>query len=418
MFFAYVFLLILLYDIAGAGVSGIAMQFILKDTLHLSPEKLSFLGFLTDAPVFVAFAFGFLRDRWSPFRLGDRGYFLLLPPLLAGGSLLLAFGPFTYSKILVVSLVLTALGLLLGSAVRGLMAILAQYHGMAGRLSVVLLLTPRLVGMAASAIGGHLADPPHQHLAFLISAALCLPLMAIAFWKPGSVFAHVEAGQVRLVPEGTLDAIKRLARHRSLYLPAAIMFLWSFAPGWGTPLFFYMTNTVKVSPTVYGNCGAVQGIGSLLSVLAYTILCMKVRLRSLLWWGTLLGVLGCPVFLLVHSPSQAYAVYFLAGASLGIALSAFNDLLFRCCPKQLEGAAIMFTTALSTIAADTSDLFGSWLFEKGGFLLAMIVSTLFTGLIFIVLPLIPKNLTAPREGQVLRNDEADKAIVPETPATA
>lgn len=200
------------------------MQFILKNTLHLTPAKLSFLGFLTDGPVFVAFAFGFLRDRWSPFRKGDRGYFLLLPPLLACANLILAFGPFTYGKILGILLLMTACGVLLGSAVRGLMTVLAQMHGMAGRLSVLLLLTPRLVSMIASAIGGHLAVPEYQHLSFLISAALCLPVMAMAFWKPRVVFAHARENQVRLVPEGTLDALKRFMRHRPLYLPAAIMF--------------------------------------------------------------------------------------------------------------------------------------------------------------------------------------------------
>lgn len=402
LLFGYILVLTLLYDVAATGVAGVPMQFILKDTLHLKPEQLSLLGLLTDVPLFVGFAFGFLRDRWSPWRMGDRGYFLLLPPLMALVSLPLAYGPFTYSKILIISLAQTVFGALLGAAMRGLMASLALAYGTSGRFSVLLLLIPRLIGMASSAIGGHLADPAHQHLAFLLSAALCLPMLGMAFWKPGIVLEHERAHAVRLVPEGTLAALNRLVRHRPVYLPAIITFLWAFAPGWGTPLFFYMTNTVRVSEEVYGNCGAVQGAGTLCAVLAYTVLCYKLRLRALLWWGTFFGVLGCPVFLLVHTRAQAYSVFFLAGASLGIALCAFNDLLFRCCPAHLEGAAVMFTSAMSAIAADTSDLFGAWLYEKGGFILAMVVSTLFTGLIFAVLPFVPQRLTAPREGEALR----------------
>ena len=148
----------------------------------------------------------------------------------------------------------------------------------------------------------------------------------------------------------------------------------------------------------------------LVTVLVYTALCYKMRLRPLLWLGTVFGVLGCPLFLLIHAPSQANPVFFLAGASLGIALCAYNDLLIRCCPQELEGAALMFTSAASAIAADTSDIFGSWLYDKGGFPLALAVSTLFTSLILVVLPFIPKRLTAPREGEPLLIEDTAPAV--------
>ncbi len=397
----YVFLLLLLYNIAVTGIGGIAGQFILKETLRLTPQQLATFSFLSDIPNFIGFAFGFLRDRWRPFHQGDRGYFFLLPPLLAGANFLLAFGPFTYGRLLAAYLLIAALTAWLGAATRGLMTVIAQRHGMAGRFSMMLLLTPRLIGMASSAIGGRLATPAHQHQAFFISGLLCLPLMAMAFWKPRAAFFYEQGPEIQVVPEGVVDALKRLARHRVVYLPAIILFLWSFAPGWGTPLFFYLTNTVKLSEKVYGDCGTILDAGMLVATLLYGLLCYRARLRSMLWWGTLLGVLGCPIFLLIHSQMQAYVVHFFAGASLGIALCAYNDLIFRCCPKQLEGAALMFTGAMSFIAGDTSDIFGAWLYEKGGFMLALVVSTAFTAFIFFVLPFIPERLTVPSEGAPL-----------------
>ena len=289
----------------------------------------------------------------------------------------------------------------MGAAVNGLLTAIGQYNGMAGRLAVALLVVPRLVSIASNAVGGHLSDAAHQHTAFWFSAVLCLPMMALAFLRPRGAFAHEDAVLVRALPENTLQALRRLARHRAIYLPAIILFLWGFAPGWGTPLFFYLTNTVKLSEAAYGNAMALLGVGTLVSAFVYTLLCTRLSLRPLLYWGTLLGVIGCPLFLLIHSQAQAYGITFLAGASLSVGLCAFNDLLIRCCPPELEGAAFLFVAAAGTFAADTSDLFGSWLYEKGGFILALIVSTVFTALIVVVLPFIPRTITRPREGERL-----------------
>ncbi len=405
----YVILLLLLFNIGTGGVSGVPLQFILKNTLKLSPQRLSIFSMLTDLPAYLGFAFGFLRDRWRPFGKGDRGYFLFLPVVMSATLFQLSFGPFTYLRILAVMLLFATLTIWLGAAVNGLLTAIGQFNGMAGRLSVALLVVPRLVGIASNAIGGRLADASHQHQAFLLSALLSLPMLALAFLRPRDAFAH-EGGATRTMPENVLSALRRLARHKAIYLPAIIVFLWAFAPGWGTPLFFYLTNTAKLSEAAYGDVMAMLGVGTLVSAFAYIFLCTRLSLRALLYWGTLLGVIGCPLFLLIHNKPQAYVISFLAGVSLSIGLCSFNDLLIRCCPSELEGAAFLFVGAASTIAADTSDLFGSWLFEKGGFTLALVVSTIFTGLIFVVLPFVPRAITAPREGERLR----DMALVLDT----
>ncbi len=171
----------------------------------------------------------------------------------------------------------------MGAAVNGLLTSISQYNGMAGRLSVALLVVPRLISIASNAAGGHLSDAAHQHTAFWISAALCLPMVALAFFRPRAAFAHEDDLLVRAVPENALHALRRLAGHRAIYLPALIVFLWAFAPGWGTPLFFYLTNTVKLSESAYGNAMALLGAGTLVSAFAYTLLCTRLSLRPLLY---------------------------------------------------------------------------------------------------------------------------------------
>lgn len=399
--FFYATLLLLLFNLGSQGVTGPAVQSILQKGLQLPPTKQAIFSSLTDIPNILGFLFGFLRDRWRPFRRGDRGYFLLFPIALAFVNFQLASAPFTYERLVGFLLVGVAISTLLGAATNGLLTAIAQYHGTPGRFAILLLVIPRLVSIFASSIGGKLGDPSHQHLAFQLSGLLCLPLLALGFWKPTIAFAHEQDPVLRTAPENTRQSLLRLAKHKAIYLPATIMFLWSFAPGWGTPLSVYLMTKIGLSEAVYGNVMALLGVGTLVSAGAYTVLCVRLRLRPLLYWGTFLGVVGCPLFLLIHTPAQAYVIAFLAGASLSIALCAFNDLLIRCCPTDLEGAAFLFVGACSTLAADTSSIFGAWLYEKGGFGLALGVSTVATGAIFCVLPFIPKIITAHREGERL-----------------
>ena len=321
----YIAVLLLLSSFAFDGIAGLPMQFVLKNQVKLSPTQLSVFGALSGAPAYVGFAFGFLRDRWRPFGKGDRGYFLVLPLLLAITCFYLAAVPFTYVRLLSTSIVQTVIGLLLGAAAYGMTTEVAQRNGMSGRLSVLLLVIPSLLGIASNAVGGHFSHTStQQHNSFLISAFMCLPMMAMAFWMPGFVFATkkfpksskgderagapdaVRGSATDVAPtEGTVASLLRLVRTRSIYLPAAAIFLFSFAPGWGTPLFYYLTDKVKLSEAAFSNATALSGFGFLGATLSYIFLCNKAPLKTNLIVGTSLAVIGCPLYLLIHNPLQA-----------------------------------------------------------------------------------------------------------------
>jgi MFS family permease len=217
---------------------------------------------------------------------------------------------------------------------------------------------------------------------------------------------------VSVIPENASEALRRLLRHKAVYIPALVLFLWDFAPGWGTPLLFYLTNLQKLSEGAFGVSQGWLRVGQVLAALCYAWLCTRFKFKPLLYWGTFLGVIGAPTFLLIHSPGQANIVCLIAGASCGIAVSAYFDLLFRCCPKELEGVAFMVSYAAFTLAADGSDILGSFLYEKGGFGLALAISMAFTALIFVPLIFLPKSATAPHEGEAVVDFDPPQALSP------
>ena len=65
-------LLLLNFASPGGGLIGVPISFFLKNKLHLQAHELALFNLWTSAPLYAAFVFGFLRDRWSPFGRGDR----------------------------------------------------------------------------------------------------------------------------------------------------------------------------------------------------------------------------------------------------------------------------------------------------------------------------------------------------------
>jgi len=397
----YCLILLTLYNLAAAGLIALPVQIILKNQLHLPPTQVSVFTFLTHWPYIIGFAFGFLRDRWRPFGKGDTGYFVGVPVAMCLVYATLAYVPHTYGNLVLGLTVLAALSALLGAAAQGLVAAIAKDFGMTGRLSVISYMTLNGALVFQQAFGGWLDEHVSHRAPFLVSACVASGVLLVAFWHPRAIFRSGCEVFVAVIPEEAPVAIRRLLRHKTIYLAAAVLFLWNFAPGWGTPLFFYLTNGKGLSESEFGASQGWVRMGQVLAALGYMALCTRVKFKSLLCFGTLLGVVGGPIFLFIHSPREANLICLLAGASCGIAVAAYYDLLIRCCPKELEGVAFMVGQGAVVFAHPLSDLLGSYLYEKGGFNLALAITTTVTALIFLPILLLPNSVTDPREGMAV-----------------
>jgi Na+/melibiose symporter-like transporter len=401
----YFLIMMLFYSLGTPGSNGLAyipIQYFMKDRLHFDAVQTANFNFITGAPLYIGFVLGYLRDRWRPFGKGDLGYLFLTPPLVAAGYLWLALRPLTYNSLVIATLLSTAFGVLLGAAIQGLMTEVAQRNAMAGRLAVVVMLTTNLPSVIAPWAGGWLTDHRPPQFTFFLTAVLMMVVTATAFWKPRSVFATATEERAYQVGGGSVRALLALMRHPSLYLPALIMFLWNFAPGWNTPLLYYLTNTAKYSAEDFGNFQAIQNIAIIGFAICYLPLCRRVRLITLLWWGTILGTVAAPLLLLIHNRSQGVLIAVLTGGTTSIALSAYYDLLMRACPKALEGAIFMLGAGMLALANQSSDVFGSWLYNRGGFGLALFVGAVLTALILPLLPFLPRHLVDYPDGEMRR----------------
>lgn len=384
---------------APTGIAAIPISYFLKDALHLSPVDLALFGAIASIPAYVGFIPGFVRDRFRP-PMGDRGYLLGGAVVAVVAYCYLGFrSTIDYRSLLYAVLIAGIAYLMLIAAAQAMLTGVAQAHLMSGRLSVVSGLGTYVPAVISALIGGWLVARVSPHATFVIAAAVTAIIAAQAFWRLGAV---IDFERVKRRPESGIAAIRRLLRHWPLWPAAAIFFLWNFGPGWQTPMFYHLTDSVKISSELFGTFTAMQWLFFIPSAMLYAPLCRRFTLASLLWWGTIVAILQGPIMFFAQTPTSALAVAALYGLFGGFPTAAYVDLIIRSCPQGLEGTGVMLavTTTLS-VAGNSGNVLGSWIYSRGGFAAAVIITTVSSALILPVLWWVPEQVSAPREGELL-----------------
>ena len=136
--FLYLSALIFLLAFGGpiGGLIDIPISFFLKNKLHLRRRGRQFPPRGRD-PLYLSWVFGFLRDVWSPFGMGDRGYMMLFGGRAPGSMSPSPSSPSPMGRCSSRSSLLTASFLFVASAQNGLTATMGQQHVMSGQISAV-----------------------------------------------------------------------------------------------------------------------------------------------------------------------------------------------------------------------------------------------------------------------------------------
>ena len=377
--------------------------FMLKNQLHAGPDQVSMFRVLTAIPAYLAFVFGFTRDRWNPLGLRDRGYFLIFGAAGAAVFLWLALTPLSYAGLFAGMILAMCAYMLAFAAYRGLMALIGQERAMTGRLSTLRAVVSALAAMAAAFGAGWMTDHLRPAQSFLVLAGATATVALVGLWRPAGILRGAyEAPQARR--SGFLADLKRLARHRPIYPAVMVMFLFEFAPGWNTPLQYYLTDHLHAPASTYAQAHAMFAAAFVPVYFLYGWLCQRVSLGKLLFWGTIITIPQYVPFAFVRSGETAVWLAAPIGALGGIFAAAMFDLAFRSCPPGLQGTLMMLAQAALLISSRGSDVLGAWIYAadpKHGFLYCVIAITVVYAAILPVLLLIPKSVLATRDGEAL-----------------
>ena len=161
----------------------------------------------------------------------------------------------------------------------------------------------------------------------------------------------------------TFQSIVSAAKSARLYLVAAFLFLYSFAPGFGTPLYYFMTDELKFSQAYIGILGAISSAGWIAGALVHRWLLARMSPKALLNLSIVLGTVSAASFLLLSGEVTAAIVNFANGAALMIATIASLTLAADYCPERSEGFAFAGLMSVMNLSDLCSSTVGAWLYE-------------------------------------------------------
>jgi MFS family permease len=404
--FGALLLVLMNFSSPAGGMIDIPVTFFLKNRMHLEANELAVFKLWIGAPLFLGFVFGFIRDRWSPFRGGDRAHLIMfgvITALIYGAMSLI--NP-TYSVFLMGLFVATMAFRMVSSAAYGITNTIAQKHAVSGQMSSVISIGSAVPDLLSFIAGGMLSQTLEgegaaaaARILFLCAAGLMLAIAVMGLLGPKWVFeeARHEVSQITI-----LQDLKRIVRHWPIYPAMLIQMLWQFSPATGTVLQYHIVDHLHATDSQWGLW---QGIfyGSFLPIYAaYALLSRRFTLRPLLWVGFTLAVFQMCPLLFVDNAMGALIAAAPMGIIGGIAQASLVDLVIRSAPQGSQGTMMMLFYALYYFSVRFGDLFGTWIYDRhGGFIPTVVITIIVYGLILPVILLVPRRLTATKDGEAI-----------------
>jgi MFS family permease len=360
LFFAIV------YVVEGIGQArvGIIFQplnYYLKDIGWTPLQVTAYLAIL-NFPWIIKPVFGLVSDFIPLFGYRRKSYLIISSICAVGAYAWIARlrEPSEFALLLV----LTSFAMATASTLCG--ALLAE-NGQSFRLSSTFVgqqwLWFYIAIMASSFVGGELVQrlTPLSALQAAATVAAIAPIAVIL----ASVFLLSErkSRANRLEMQLTFHSIVAALRSPKLYLVALFLFLYSFAPGFGTPLYYFMTDELKFSQSYIGILGSIASAGWIAGALVHRYFLSKMSSKSLLYLSIVLGTLAAASFLLLADEVTAAIVNFANGVAMMIATIASLTLAADYCPKRAEGFAFAGLMSIMNLADVFSNNIGAFLYE-------------------------------------------------------
>lgn len=384
----------------GLGWPGILgrlpFAFLLKNELHLPAQRVAAFWAISTFAWYVKPLVGLICDAYPLFGTRRRGYLLVGALASTATWLAFAFVPRQYGPLLAVMVVLNVALVVVSAATGGLLVETGQAHGATGRLSSLREGIAAVVSLSAGPLGGWLATRAFGWT-IGVGTAIVASLVPVVV-----LFDREERADAR--PDVWRVARTQLAgivRSRAMWAISGLLFLVYLAPGFQTPLLYHQQDVLKFDPRLIGVLQAVGGASSFLGAAAYVVLCRRVPLRILIPTGIALNAASTLLFLGYASPTSAFVINAVGGALSLLGVLPLYDLAARATPKGSEsfGYALMMSVQNVAIFA-VSDVLGSYLYGGLHWPLQKLVwvNALSTLAVLVFVPLLPRALTAAREG--------------------
>jgi predicted MFS family arabinose efflux permease len=221
-----------------------------------------------------------------------------------------------------------------------------------------------VAAMASALLGGVLVERLSPEGALHVAAAIAglSPLAAVlgTFFLIREAKSPVDIAQIKETFAGLVAAFKR----REVWLVGGFLFLYYFNPGFGTPLYYYMTDQLKFSQQFIGVMNAVFSAGWIVGALCYRWCLEGMKSQNLLYLSIAVGTATTLAFVLLRDETTALVLNFLIGIAGMMGMVASLTLAVDFCPKRAEGFTFAALVSLTNLAMVLGDNIGSFLYQR------------------------------------------------------
>jgi MFS family permease len=373
---------------ARAGIMVQPLTYWLKETIHWDPVTISASLSVLDLPWIIKPLWGAISDFVPLFGYRRRPYLVL-----ANIAACLAFAwvaMIDTTTWLIPALVLTATAMAISSTLSGALLVeTGQKTNNSANYVNQQWLWYNIAQMIAVVVAGYLIEILSpigaMHTAAVLAAIA--PLSVV----PGVLLIREQRAPIDLDAfRGHFRALISAFRNRNLWFVAGFLFLYYFSPGFGTPLYFQMTDRLHYSQGFIGKLSAVGAAGWIIGGVLYRWRLNRLNRLAMLRLSIVGGVISTLAFLLLGGPASAVAISLLAGITSMIAMVATMSLAAESCPEGAEGFAFAAMMSILNIAGPLADLTGSVLYDHvfdRQLAPLIVVSAAATGLVFFLIPL-------------------------------
>ena len=307
--------------------------------------------------------FGLVSDFVPLFGYRRKSYLIIASLCALGGYAVIArqANPAAFA----LPLLLTAYAMATASTLCG--ALLAE-NGQAFRLSSSFVsqqwLWFYIAIMACSFAGGALIEALPALSALQVAAAIAAVTPIAMVLASLFLLDEKKVGASGQEMRRTFQSLVAASRSAKLYIVALFLFLYSFAPGFGTPLYYFMTDELKFSQSYIGILGAIASAGWIAGALVHRFLLRDMNSKALLTLSIVLLTASVASFLLLADPVTAAIVNFANGVAMMIATIASLTLAADYCPRRSEGFAFAGLMSVTNLAEICSNTAGAWLYDR------------------------------------------------------
>jgi len=353
----------------------------------LTIPQITTLLAIASIPWVVKPVYGILSDYYPINGLRRKPY-LIASSMLASLGWLYTSGADTYGTVLL-SQLCAALGIAASDVFADGLAVQKSTAKTAGRIQSVCWGSRSAGAIATGAVGGALLrfiTPQQVFLATSILPLLVLATVVMVEEKPS-------ARRQRGISHFLALAVRTYANERMLWWVALFLFLWWAAPSFGTPLFFFLRDTVGLGAATLGLLQSVSSIGGVLGAVLFWTRLDKCSLRSLFLWLILINVAFTLLFYLVTGVGTALAIYFVNGILGVIIVIASMRLIVGACPKGIEATTFaLFTGIVNLGSSVVAPYVGGQLYAIIGYRPLILVSAVMGLIPLLAFKKITKNL--------------------------